>query len=277
MSIDLHLHSRWSDGSDDPARLVDLAVAAGLSAMALTDHDNFDGITDARAAAAGRIEFVPGVELSIEWGVGGLHLLGWWVEPGSPLDLGLVDIRSGREERNLEVIAALNSLGYPVTYERVLQISEKGVTGRPHIAQALVEIGAVATEAEAFDRLLTTGAPAYRDRKRLTMELAVSLIRESGGVAAVAHPHTVASSADGFSAAFARFAESGVAGVECWYPEYSREQREAMARMAARHGLVPTGGSDYHGAHKPDLAVGTGRGDLAVPDRVLEELAARRP
>lgn len=277
MSIDLHLHSRWSDGSDEPSRLVDLAVAAGLSAIALTDHDNFDGIADARTAAAGRIDLVPGIELSIEWGAGGLHLLGWWVERGSPLDVGLVDIRSGREQRNMEMVAALNALGYPVTYERVLQISEKGVTGRPHIAQALVEVGAVATEAEAFDRLLATGALAYRDRKRLTMELAVSLIRESGGVAAVAHPHTVASGADGFSAAFARFAELGVTGVECWYPEYSPQQREDMARMAARYGLVPTGGSDYHGTHKPGLEVGTGRGDLAVPDRVLEQLQARRP
>jgi predicted metal-dependent phosphoesterase TrpH len=277
LSVDLHLHSRYSDGTAEPAELVEMAIAVGLTAIALTDHDNFDGITDARTAAAGRIDLVPGVELSIEWGVGGLHLLGWWVEPGSPLDLGLVDIRTGREERNIEMIAALNALGYPVTYDRVLQISEKGVAGRPHIAQALVEVGAVATEAEAFDRLLTSGAPAYRDRKRMTMELAVSLIRESGGVAAVAHPHTVASSADGFSAAFARFADLGVTGVECWYPEYPPEQREAMAKMATRYGLVPTGGSDYHGTHKPDLAVGTGRGDLAVPDRVLEQLAARRP
>ena len=277
MSIDLHLHSRYSDGSEEPARLVELAKTAGLSAMALTDHDNFEGIAEARRAAAGRIRFIPGIELSIDWSDGGLHLLAWWVEPGCELDLGLEEVRRGRDERNLAMIAALNEMGYPVTYEQVQRISEKGVTGRPHIAQALVEIGAVTSEAEAFSRLLATGGAAYRERKRLTMELAVDLIRRSGGVAAVAHPHTIAAGADGFQAAFARFAELGVTGVECWYPEYPPEQRESMARMAARYGLVPTGGSDFHGTHKPDLAVGIGRGDLVVPDRVLEELEARRP
>lgn len=277
MSIDMHLHSRYSDGSEEPARLVELAVEAGLSAMALTDHDNFEGIAEARRAAEGLIRFIPGIELSIEWGDGGLHLLAWWVEPGSPLDLGLEEVRRGREERNLAMIAALNEMGYAISYEHVQRISEKGVTGRPHIAQALVEIGAVATEADAFSELLATGAAAYRERKRLTMDFAVDLIRQSGGVAAVAHPHTVASGADGFEAAFADFARMGVTGVECWYPEYPPEQRESMARMAARHGLVPTGGSDFHGTHKPYLAVGTGRGDLAVPERSLEELEARRP
>ena len=277
MSIDLHLHSRYSDGSEEPARLVELATAAGLSAMAVTDHDNFEGIAEARQAAEGRIRFIPGIELSIDWTDGGLHLLAWWVEPGCALDLGLEEVRRGREERNLAMIAALNELGYPVTYEHVQRISEKGVTGRPHIAQALVEIGAVTSEAEAFSQLLATGAAAYRERKRLTMELAIDLIKQSGGVAAVAHPHTIASGADGFAAAFARFAELGVTGVECWYPEYPPEQRESMARMAARYGLVPTGGSDFHGTHKPDIAVGSGKGDLAVPDRVLEELEARRP
>lgn len=277
MSVDLHLHSRYSDGSVEPAGLMEMAIAAGLTAVALTDHDCFEGIEEARAAAAGKIRFIPGVELSVDWAGSGLHLLAWWVEPGSQLDLELDEVRQSRAERNLAMIAALNELGHPVTLEQVMRISEKGVVGRPHLAQALLELGVVETEGQAFAEYLASGKPAYRSRKRLSLEAAVELVRISGGVTAVAHPHTVASSADGFSAAFARFADLGVTGVECWYPEYPGEQREAMAKMATRYGLVPTGGSDYHGTHKPGLEVGTGRGDLAVPDRVLEQLAARRP
>ncbi len=278
MSVDLHLHSRYSDGSVEPGDLVTMAVAAGLSAMALTDHDTFEGVAEARVAAADRIRFIPGVEISIDWaGSAGLHLLVWWVEPGSPLDVGLEEIRESRSGRNLEMIAALNELGHPVTVDRVMEISGKGVVGRPHIAQALMELGVVTTEAEAFSRFLATGQPAYRGRKRMSLERTMDLVRASGGVAAVAHPHIVADNADGFASAFALFATWGVSGVECWYPEYPPEQRQAMAAMAARHGLVATGGSDFHGSHKPGVEVGTGRGDLVVPDEVVDQLEARRP
>ena len=215
MSIDLHLHSRYSDGTDEPADIVDMAVEAGLTTMALTDHDIFDGTEIARRAAEGRIRFIPGVELSVEWDGPGLHLLAWWVDAGSPLDHGLVEVRESRGTRNLEIIAALNDLGYPITLEQVMRISGKGVVGRPHIAAALIEIGAVETASEAFANLLALGQPGYRGRKRLTLELALDLVRQSGGVTAVAHPHTVADDADGFAAAFGRFAEAGVTGVEC--------------------------------------------------------------
>ena len=276
MTVDLHLHSTYSDGTFEPRELVDRAVAAGLRTVGLTDHDGFEGIAEARAVAAGRIGFIPGVELSIDWDGPGLHMLAWWVDEGSRLDEELVAIRESRHQRNFEIIAALNQMGYPVTVEQVERISEKGVIGRPHIARALMEHGAVATVAEAFDQLIGSGKPAYRERTRLTIERAVSLVRESGGVTAIAHPHTAADDALGFEAAFRRFAELGVDGVECWYPEYPPAQRTAMAAMATRHGLVPTGGSDCHGANKPGIEVGVGRGDLAVPDEVVEMLEAAR-
>ncbi len=276
MSVDLHLHSTYSDGTFEPSELVERAVAAGLSTMALTDHDGFEGIAEAELAAHGRIDFIPGVELSIDWDGPGLHLLAWWVGAGSSLDIELGAVRESRHQRNFEIIAALNEMGYPVTVEQVERISVKGVIGRPHIARALIEHGAVGTVAEAFEQLLGSGKPAYRGRKRLTLERAVALVRGAGGVTAVAHPHTAADDAAGFEAAFRRFAEMGIDGVECWYPEYPPSQRAAMAAMAARHGLVATGGSDCHGANKPGIEVGTGRGDLAVPDRVVDQLGARR-
>ena len=277
MSVDLHLHSTYSDGTQEPNELVDRALAAGLTTMALTDHDGFEGIAEAAGAAAGQIGFIPGVELSIDWDGPGLHMLAWWVDSGSPLDRELVAVRESRQRRNVEIIAALNEMGHPVTVEQVERISEKGVIGRPHIARALIEHGVVSSVSEAFEQLLGSGKPAYRGRQRLTIARAVALVRESGGVTAVAHPHTVANDAGGFAGAFRRFAELGVDGVECWYPEYPPEQRTDMAAMARRYGLVPTGGSDCHGINKPGIEVGVGKGDLAVPDEVVEELGAKRP
>ncbi len=271
------MHSVYSDGTDEPAVLVEMAVAEGLSTMALTDHDGFEGIEQARTTAAGRIGFIPGVELSLEWGGLGMHLLAWWVDNGSPLDLELEAIRSGRDLRNIEIIAALNEMGHPITVDQVQRISEKGVIGRPHIARALMEVGAVASVAEAFDRFLGSGQPAYRPRLRLTPERAIELIEQSGGVSSVAHPHTVADQEAGFIAAFREFAELGITGVECWYSEYPPEQRTDMVRLAQRFGLVATGGSDFHGGNKPGISVGRGRGDLAVPDEVVAALEARRP
>jgi predicted metal-dependent phosphoesterase TrpH len=149
--------------------------------------------------------------------------------------------------------------------------------GRPHIAAVLVTRRLVASVPEAFDRYLARGRPAYRDRPRLGAAEAARLTRASGGVAVVAHPHTVADDRHDFGEAFRRFAGLGIAGVECHYVEYPPEHRIRLADLAATHGLIATGGSDFHGRYKPGIAVGVGRGDLVVPDRVLDDLSAARP
>lgn len=278
MAVDLHLHSTISDGQHTPEQLVDLAVAAGLGTMALTDHDTFEGIARARAAAAGRIDLIPGCEMSIEWPDGTFHLLGYWVDAGTDLDEALRPIRHGRETRNRAILAALADLGVPVDEDRVSEISGEGVIGRPHIAQALMEAGHVETPDEAFSRFLSRGALAYRQRPRIPLDTTVDLVHRAGGVAVVAHPATVASSAAEYREAFARFADAGIDGVECWYSTYSSELRQDLAILAERHGLVATGGSDHHGEiRKPGIDVGVGKGDLVVPDEVVERLAARRP
>ena len=151
----------YSDGTDEPAALVEMAVAAGLSSMALTDHDGFEGIEQARKAAAGRIGFIPGIELDRVGRAGDApaRLVGrCWVSPDRELEA----IRSARELRNIEIIAVLNEMGHPITADQVQRLSEKGVIGRPHIARALMETGAVTSVAEAFDRYLGSGRPAYR-------------------------------------------------------------------------------------------------------------------
>lgn len=278
MAVDLHLHTKWSDGDHQPDEVVARAVQAGLTTIAITDHDVFAGIDDAIETAGDRIAVIPGVELSVEWGERNMHLLGYWVAAGSTLDEELVDVRESRLHRNQRIVDALRAMGIAITVDDVLAESQQGVVTRPDVARILIGLGVVENVAEAFNTYLGEGGPAYFDRKRLTVERAVALVAAAGGVTAVAHPHTVADDADGFRRAFAAFADLGIVGVECWYSEYPVDQREAMARMAERHGLVATGGSDFHGASKkPTIEVGVGKGDLVVPDRVVEELAARRP
>lgn len=278
MAVDLHTHSDHSDGSDPPATIVELAIGAGLTAVALTDHDGFFGLSEAAAAAHRRIRFVPGVEISVQWGERAAHLLVYWVDasPG-PLQEALADVREGREERNRSMVAALGGLGIDIAYDEVLAEAGHGVVGRPHIAAVLVRKGVVDSVAEAFDAYLASGRPAYRPRRRLGITSAIDLARRSGGVPVIAHPHTIADSTEDFRPLFGELASLGVSGVECHYAEYPEETRGALARWAAESGLVATGGSDYHGTYKPGLAVGIGRGDLVVPNEVVAALEERRP
>jgi predicted metal-dependent phosphoesterase TrpH len=276
MAVDLHTHSRHSDGSDSPAHLASLASSARLTAFALTDHDTLDGLAEAASAAdeAG-IGFIPGVELSVAWRTGPMHLLAYRIGPGpGPLQDRLASLREGRDRRNREIVAALNELGVEVADDEVADESGVGATGRPHIAQVLVRRGVVETVAEAFDLFLARGRPAYRDRPRLEAGEAARLVRASGGVPVVAHPHTIADNAEAFGEAFEQFTDIGIAGIECHYAEYPPEVRMRLQSRTERLGLIATGGSDYHGAYKPGLSLGTGRGDLSVPDTAFDDLLA---
>lgn len=277
MAVDLHAHSRYSDGSDAPAEIVAKAKAVGLSAVALTDHDLLDGIDEAIEAAGTDIELVPGTELSVQWEGKGMHLLAYWVEHDSPLADRLDEIQRGRAARNDEMVEALVGLGIDITMAELQAEAEAGVIGRPHFAAILVRKGAAASIKDAFDQYLAAGRPAYRPRRRLEAAKAMELARESGAVPVVAHPHTLADDAEEFSHLFATFAELGAIGIECHYVEYPQDLRERLAAAVEDLGLVATGGSDYHGTYKPGIALGSGKGDLLVPDSCLERLAEQRP
>ena len=272
MAVDLHTHSIRSDGTDAPAGLVSLALSAGLTALALTDHDTLAGVAEARAAAAGTaLEFIPGVELSVDWEAGPAHLLAYWIDPGGgPLQDRLADLAAGRARRNAEILTALDGLGLGLSPEELR--SSPGLVGRPHIAAALVRRGYVPSMEAAFDLYLARGRPAYRPRLRLTAAEAVVLARRSGGAAVLAHPHTIAAGAEAYAAALEAFAALGGAGVECHYPDYPPELQAHLAAVTRRLGMAPTGGSDYHGAHRPGIELGKGRGDLRVPDGAVAEL-----
>ncbi len=275
MAIDLHTHSTASDGSDSPSRVVDRAIGLGLKAIALTDHDTLEGIEEASAAAAGTgLELIPGVELSLEWDRGGMHLVVLFLPPGhGPLRDRLAELQAGRDERNQKVVEVLNSLGMSIEYDEVLTEAGGGSVGRPHIAAVMTRRGHVEDIPAAFDLWLGQGKPAYVGRKRLQPEVAIELARQEGAVPVLAHPHTLGiDSSEDMATTLRDLRGAGLIGMECHYPIYSPAERSGYADLARRFGLVPSGGSDYHGTYKAGIELGVGRGDLVVPDSVLDEL-----
>lgn len=271
-----------SDGTDPPARVVELAVEAGLAALALTDHDTLDQLPEAQAAAdAHGLRLVPGCEISCELGgraPGSMHMLVFFVgDAQGELQAQLRALQAARHERNVQIVETLNTHGVPITLDQVRAQAGPGSVGRPHIARVLMEQGHVASIQEAFDVWLAKGRPAYFERDRLSPENAIELTHASGGVCAIAHPGSLGLGGGALDTFVGELADAGLDGIECEYAPYLPGERKPMHELARRHELAPTGGSDYHGENKPGLSVGTGRGDLRVPDDYLVELEARRP
>jgi predicted metal-dependent phosphoesterase TrpH len=275
--IDLHTHSRFSDGSATPTEVIDLAVEAGLKAIALTDHDGLAGLAEAenRAKAAG-IDFVRGCEVSASFQPGSLHLLCYFVPAEGALPRKLADLRAERERRNEKLLDLIASLGFPITREELELEAGSDVIGRPHFAAVLIRHGAVSSVEEAFQRFLAKGAPAHVEREHVDPTEILEVASQSGALTSIAHPMTLGLEPRELERLLDDFASSGVDGMECYYSSYDEDLQRDLTAMARRHGLVPTGGSDFHGTFKPGLHVGTGRGELCVPDEVLDELRARQ-
>ncbi len=277
MTVDLHSHTTASDGSDTPSRLVEVAVEAGLEVLAITDHDTQEGVAEAREAAGeAGLDLIAGVELSLEFDRGGMHMLVLWLEPGpGPLQERLSGLQSGRGSRNEKIVDLLTESGMPVSIEEVIAESGGGSVGRPHIAAVMVARGYVPDIKTAFDLWLGTGRPAYVGRPRLEPEEAIALARGSGAVPVLAHPHTLGiTTAAEMATVLERLRSAGLVGLEALYSSYHRHEREGYADLARRFGLIATGGSDYHGTYKAGLDLGVGYGDLVVPRQIVDELAA---
>lgn len=275
MSIDLHSHSTFSDGSDTPEELIATSARIGLDALALTDHDTLEGIPRARAAAhAAGIELISGTELSLEWDKGGMHLVVLWLEPGAgPLQDRLASLQQSRDLRNVGIVERLNHLGIDITIEEVLEQAGSGTAGRPHFAAVMQRKGVVETMNQAFDEFLTNGRPAYVGRERLSPMEAIQLARASGAVPILAHPHTLGvDNRHEMADLLNQLVAYGLVGIECHYGTYTAEGRSGMVAMARRFGLLPSGGSDYHGTYKPDVTLGVGRVGIPVPQGILDDL-----
>lgn len=277
--IDLHTHSTCSDGSDRPADLVTLAARIGLAAIALTDHDTVEGLAEARATAdeAG-VRLVQGCEISCEVPVGTMHLLVYFIDDGpGPLQDRLGALQHGRATRNERIVGLLQEGGLDITLEEILAEAGGGSVGRPHFAAVMLRKGFVSSIQEAFDIWLAKGRPAYLGRDRLTPEESISLAHASGALAVLAHPRYLELEPPDLEKFVGELADLGLDGIESEYGRFSPEERVVYRDLATNLGLCYTGGSDYHGTYKPDLALGIGRGDLAVPDELLDALEERRP
>ncbi|TNC49397.1 PHP domain-containing protein [Mumia zhuanghuii] len=274
MLIDLHTHSRRSDGTDSPTELVENAARAGLDVVALTDHDAMTGWDEAqRAADRVGITLVKGLEISCRYRHKGVHLLGYEPDPTDPSLLGELErVLRGRQDRLPRTIAKLNDLGIAITEADVLAVSgDAAATGRPHVADALIVRGVVASRDEAFERYLMPGRPAYVDRYAADLEEMIRLLVDAGGRPVIAHPWTRQSRSVLTEEVIAGLAELGLVGLEVDHNDHDADSRAALRAIAHDLDLAVTGSSDYHGTGKVgyDLGVNTTAPDQAV--RLLGE------
>ncbi|WP_340673172.1 PHP domain-containing protein [Brevibacillus agri] len=274
---DLHTHTKASDGTCEPAENVRLAKEAGLAALAITDHDTVAGVAEAMEAGAKLgVEIIPGVEVSSVGNGQDIHVLGYFVPyEDQAFQERLVSLRETRHQRNQLLIARLQELGIAITLENVYrrkQGTDKNI-GRPHIAEELIELGVVATMEEAFDKYLGKGGAAYVNPPRITPQEAITLIQEAGGVAVLAHPGLYDD--DELVRELIAF---GLDGIEVNHPDNDELQKLRYSKWADEHGLVMTGGSDFHGwrGEEPFHAMlGSHTASVEVVER-LRELARRR-
>lgn len=273
--IDLHVHTLASDGSDTPADVVRMAAELGLRAVAVTDHDTFAGLPEAiEAGARYGVDVVPGVELSTIYDGVEVHVLGYYMDAGHPrLRAMMARATAERNARNETMVQRLHDAGYPVTMD-ALHAAFPGQTmlGRPHISEYLMRRGYVASVQDGMKNLLGRGKPFYVARYNIPLEESVETLRAAGGLPVVAHLFKYRYTPEQLTAMVDAAAAAGAVGLEAMYTNYTPEQEQAVRVLAAERGLLCTGGTDYHGARKPDIALGRGFGNLRVPYALLEGL-----
>ncbi len=284
MSIDLHVHTSASDGTCSAAELFDLAAAYNIGAIAITDHDTVEGVKEALfLTIPSGLGFLTGVEISATPPTAfpvsaSFHILGYDIDVEDPeLTRILFLLQNARRSRNPKILEKLGKMNIRITMEELQEAAAGDQVGRPHIAQVMVNKRHVASIDEAFDRYLARGMPAYVDKYRIGCEEAIALIRRTGGLPVLAHPFLLDIPQDSVLENLVLFLQSkGLGGLEVYYPEHSTERTAFYASVARRHGLLMTGGTDFHGKLKPEIRLGCGRGDMDVPYALYEEIIARK-
>jgi predicted metal-dependent phosphoesterase TrpH len=266
--VDLHVHSTASDGRLTPAQVIKEAAEKGLSYIALADHDTVDGIAAAKKAAQSYpgLTVIPAIEISTDIPQGEVHILGYFIDYTDAEFLArLEEFKHSRRRRAEQMVAKLEKLGVPVEWERVLELAGTSTIGRPHIAQAMLEKGHVASFKEAFDDYLGHGKPAYVEREKMLPAEAVGIIIKAKGLPVLAHPLTT----EDPEGLVTELKPAGLVGLEAYYGEYDAEEVEGLVALAQKHGLIATGGSDFHGI-EPDEETAIGGAD--VPLEAAERL-----
>ena len=272
--LDLHLHTTHSDGSCTSTEVIDLAHKAGVTALAITDHDITTGIPEATVAGQEHgIDVIPGIEISSIMGTSELHILGYFLDyQDARLNERLARLRDSRHRRNPKIIERLQAAGIAITYEEVRALAGTDSVGRPHIARVLMEKGVVVSAKEAFDLWLADGRPAYIPRELPAPADAMRWIREAKGLPVLAHPTWVKTTDGTLTDLVRRLKADGLDGVEVHYSTHSPRQTRDYLALAKQLDLLVTGGSDFHGLTKPDIDVGVGKGTLHVPGSLLDKL-----
>lgn len=279
--VDLHVHSTESDGTLTPIEVMHAAKEAGLSALALTDHDTASGIAKAKAAATEcGIELIPGIELSTEYELPTkkgdrkeIHIVGLYIDPDNEqLQKKTKEFRDCRNSRNEVMIEALRNEGFDITMEDVIAENPDSVITRANIARYLFEHGQIKSVAEAFDKYIGDGCKCYVGRFKVTPMDAVTLIHEAGGIAILAHPLLYHLSSVTLQHLIDNLKEVGLDGIEAIYSTHTTGEEQLVKRIAAENHLLISGGSDFHGANKPLIKLGKGRGHLYIPYSVLENI-----
>lgn len=278
--IDLHTHSTCSDGTYTPTELVELAKKIGLSALALTDHDTIDGLEEFQTAGkACGIETISGIEFAALWERyhrPEIHIVGLGFDPNHPLfGERMKDIRQSRHIRNLKMCEKLSSIGLHITLEEVAANAGGEIITRAHFANVLLQKGYIKKKEDAFSRYISTGLPGYVEREFLSPELCIRTIKEAGGAAILAHPPLYGLEPEQLKELCRELIPYGLDGIECQYSTYSPAETKAITALAEEMGLLPSGGSDFHGKNKPTIHLGSGKGNLAIPYAFWQGLRCR--
>lgn len=273
-AIDLHVHSTCSDGTDSPSTIVTLACSRNLAAFALTDHDTTEGLEEVLFAAKDKdIEIISGIEFSTEYLNRDIHILGLYINPYNPaFQEHIRSFRKSRDLRNRKMCLRLAQLGIDITYESLCESFEGSILTRAHYARYLYEHGYVKSLKEAFERYVGDHCPAFVPREKITPAEAVQLILNAGGIPVLAHPILYRFSDRVLETLVSELKDAGLMGIETVYSTYAPSEERYIRRLAAKYDLLITGGSDYHGANKPDISLGNGRGHLFVPEEYLTKI-----
>lgn len=272
--IDLHVHTTASDGSYSPLEVVQLAARMNLTHLAITDHDTVAAVEEtARHCDVYGITLIPAIELSSIYHGVSVDILGYGIDPTSPMLLNtLKRLAITRQERIAHMVKRLQEAGFPIELSDVQQAAADGVWGRPHIARALVNLGLVDTIKEAFERYIGKGKPAYIPKESLSSYDAIGLIAQVGGIAVLAHPRFLKMGEDDFQSMLRDLVGTGLGGIEVYYSQHSLEDVRRYEGLAKAFGLIVTGGSDFHGKNKPDIALGEGPLGQPIEARIATDL-----
>lgn len=272
---DLHTHSNYSDGSCTPAQLVAEAERAGLAAIALTDHNTVLGLPDFLAAGQGSsVETIAGIEFSTDYGDGEVHIVGLFIRPAYYEQISEItrQMDQRKEQSNLDLIEGLSQRGYVLDYEAIKKKTPTGQVNRALIAREMKELGYIKEISDAFDTLLKEEHGLYHPPARIDALELIAYLRSIGAVPVLAHGFLNLKTEESLRAFLGKAAKAGLVAMETLYPKFTVEQTRMAKALAEEFGLLQSGGSDYHGENKPDIRLGTGRGELAVPYSFLEEL-----